>query len=72
MSGPAEIITHSKVKSAITRAKSCKAAGPSGVVAEMLVVSGDVGVYLATNLCNLIVQEGKIPNDWMASWMVNE
>ena len=33
---PAEIISCSKMKSAITKTKSGKAAGPSGVVAEML------------------------------------
>ena len=34
--GPAEIISCSEVKSAITKTKSGKAAGPSSVVAEML------------------------------------
>ena len=62
--GPAEIISCSEVKSAITKTKSGKAAGPSGVVAEMLRASGDVGVQWVTDLCNKIVQEGKIPSDW--------
>jgi hypothetical protein len=63
VSGPAELITCSEVKSAIARAKSGKAAGSSGVVAEMLKASGDVGVRWVTELCNSIVREGKIPND---------
>ena len=71
VSGPAEIITHSEVKAAINRSKSGKAAGPSGVMAEMLKASGDAGVNWVTDLCNLIVQEGTIPNDWKKSWMVN-
>lgn len=71
VSGPAEIITYGEVKAAITLAKSGKAAGPSGVVAEMLKASGDVGVQWVTDLCNSIVQEGKVPNDWKKSWMVN-
>ena len=68
--GPAEIISRSEVKSAITKTKSGKAAGPSGVVAEMLRTSGDVGVQWVTDLCNKIVQEGKIPSDWRKSWIV--
>jgi hypothetical protein len=71
VSGPAEIITYGEVKAAITKAKSGKAAGPSGVGAEMLKASGDVGVKWVTDLCNAIIQEGKIPDDWKKSWMVN-
>lgn len=71
VSGPAEIITYGEVKAAITRAKSGKAAGPSGVVGEMLKASGDVGVKWVTALCNAIIKEGKIPDDWKKSWMVN-
>ena len=68
--GPAEIISCNEVKSAITKTKSGKTAGPSGVVAEMLRASGDVGVQWVTDLCNEIVQEGKIPSDWRKSWIV--
>ena len=65
------MITHGEVKAAITLARSGKAAGPSGVVAKMLKASGDVGVQWVTDLCNSIVREGKVPNDWKKSWMVN-
>ena len=68
--GPAEIISRSEVKSAITKTKSGKAAGPSGVVAEMLRASGDVGVQWVTGLCNKIVQEGKISSDCKKCWIV--
>ena len=61
-----------KVKSAIASTKSAKAAGPSGVVAEMLKASGVVGIQSMTDLFNKIVQEGKIPRDWRKSWMVRE
>ena len=71
VSGPAEIITTEEVRSAIAKTKSGKAAGPSGVVAEMLKASGEIGVQLVTELCNRIVFEGKIPSDWRRSWMVN-
>ena len=51
--------------------KSSKAAGPSGVVAVMLKASGDAGAIWATDVCNSVVNEGKIPEDWCKSWMVN-
>jgi len=70
VSGPAEIISCCEVKSAIAKTKLAKAAGPSGVVAEMLKASGEVGIQWVTDLCNKIVQEGKLPNDWKKSWMV--
>lgn len=66
--GLAEIISCHEVKSAIAKTASGKAAGPSGVVAEMLQASGDV--WWVTDLCNKIVQEGKIPSDWRPSWIV--
>ena len=44
VSGPAELITCSKVKSAISRAQLGKSAGPSGVLAEMLKAAGVVGI----------------------------
>ena len=70
VSGPAEHITCSEVKLAIQKAQLGKAAGPSGVLAEMLKASGDVGVQWVSDLCNAIIYEGKIPNDWKKSWMV--
>ena len=41
-----------------------EAAGPSGVVAKMLKASGEAGARWVTDLCNSIVTEGKIPDDW--------
>jgi len=72
VSGPAEYISFKEVKSAIASAKSAKAAGPSGVVAEMSKASGVVGIQCMTDLFNKIVQGGKISSDWRKSWMVTE
>src|SRR5664279_6408740 len=69
--GECEGITFEEVKVAIKKAKLGKAAGPSGVVAEMLKAAGDVGIQLMTDLCNAVVTEGKIPQDWRKSWMVS-
>ena len=69
--GPSERISVEEVRAAILKAKSGKAAGQTGVAAEMLKPTGDVGVQWMTDLCNEIVKEGKIPTDWRKSWMVS-
>ncbi|ESO01538.1 hypothetical protein HELRODRAFT_174496 [Helobdella robusta] len=63
VSGPAEIVTYRDVKFAIFKAKSGKAAGPSGLVLEMLRASENVGVQWTKDLFNAIVREGKVSND---------
>ncbi|HXJ94687.1 MAG TPA: reverse transcriptase domain-containing protein [Terriglobia bacterium] len=68
---PIERITFGEVKAAIAKAKDGKAPGPTGVVAEMLKAAGDVGIQWMTDLCNAVVVEGKIPDDWKKSWMVS-
>jgi hypothetical protein len=70
-SGPGEKITVAEVQAAIKKMKSNKAAGPSGVVADMLKAAGEVGTLWVTDVCNAVVREGKIPEDWCKSWMVN-
>ena len=59
------------MKAAILKAKLGKAAGPSGVVSDMLKASDSGGVRWVTDLCNAIVRDGKIPDDWKTSLMVN-
>ena len=48
-----------------------KAAGPSGVVADILKAAGKDGTRWMTELCNAVVRDGKIPEDWSRSWLVN-
>ena len=71
VSGPAEWISVQEVQAAITAMKVGKAAGPSGVVAEMLKASGEAGARWVTDLCNSIVTEEKIPDDWRKSWLIS-
>src|SRR4029077_10651902 len=68
--GPSENISKAEVRAAVAATKVGKAAGPSGVVSEMLKASGDDGITWMTNLFNKIIAEGKIPGDWKRSWMV--
>ena len=70
-SGPAERITEEEVRVALAKTKVGKAAGPTGLVSEMLTASGETGVSWLTDLFNAIVKEGSIPADWKKSWMVS-
>ena len=56
------------VVKAITKMKTGKAAGPSGIVAEMLKASGDTGARLVADLANDMVRNGVIPSDWEDSF----
>ena len=51
--------------------KLSKAGDPSSVVADMLKATGDEGTRWMTELCNVVVKDGKIPKDWSRSWLVN-
>ena len=44
-----------------------KAADPTGIVSEMFIADGDCCVDCLTSLCNLIVAQGRIPDDWKSS-----
>jgi hypothetical protein len=65
--GPQQMISHEEVKKAIKKMKSGKAGGPSGVVADMLKAGGETIVECFTDLCNSIIKEGSIPEDWKSS-----
>ena len=44
--------------------KKGKAAGPTGTVSEMFIAEEDCSVEWLTSLCNLIVAQGRIHDDW--------
>jgi hypothetical protein len=67
--GTCKLITEGEVRKAMSKMKNGKAAGPSGIVAEMLKAAGNDGVQWMTELCNAVIQEGRIPDDWRKSWM---
>ena len=50
---------------------SGKAAGPSGIVAEMLKLVGEAGAEEVRDLVENIISEGCIPTDWQESFIVN-
>ena len=49
-----------------------KAAGPSGIVAEMLKPVGEAGAVEVRDLIEDIISEGCIPTDWQESFIVNQ
>ena len=69
--GPPIHIDVEMVVKAITKMKTGKAAGPSGIVAEMLKASGDTGARLVADLANDMVRNGVIPSAWEDSFIIN-
>ena len=38
---------------------------------EMLKAAGETGTLWMTDVCNAVVKDGRVPEDWSRSWMVN-
>ena len=68
---PSEPITLEMITKAISKMASGKAAGPSGIVAEMLKPVGEAGAVEVRDLIEDIISEGCIPTDWQESFIVN-
>ena len=56
-------MTIDMVKKTIFKFKFGKAAGPSGVVVEMVRAAGDTGANMIRNLALVIIRDGKVPAD---------
>ena len=56
-------ILASEVGEAIRRMKSNKAAGPDGIVTEMVVALEDFGIKKLTEVINQIYKDGQFPED---------
>ena len=70
LKGPPIPITIYMVKKAISKIKSGKAAGPSGIVVEMIKAAGDTGATMIRDLATAIIRDGKVPTDWEQSFIV--
>ena len=62
--GPSERITTAMVRKAINKMSLGKAAGPSGIVAEMLKAAGSSGASMIRDLIEDIIFENRIPSEW--------
>ena len=58
------------VKKAISKMKSGKAAGPSGVVVEMIRAAGDTDATMIRDLAIAIILDGKVQPGWEQSFIV--
>ena len=65
--GPYELIRRDEILKALRMMKKGKAAGPTGIVSEICMADEDCSVEWLTSLCNLIVAQGRIPDDWKSS-----
>ena len=70
LEGPPIPITIDMVKRAISKMKSGKTAGPSGIVVEMIKAAGDTGATIIRDLDTAIILDGKVPTDWEESFIV--
>jgi len=68
--GPADCIRIDEVAAALKKMKRHKAPDMSGVVAEMIQSTGDIGTQWILDLCNEIVKEGCITGDWKSSMVL--
>jgi len=65
--GAADCIRIAEVRAVLKKMKRHKAPGLSGLVAEMIQAAVDTGTQWLLDLCNGIVKEGCIPEDWKSS-----
>ena len=61
--GPCELIRRDEILKALRMMNKGKAAGPTGIVSA----DKDSSVEWLTSLCNLIVAQGRVPDDWRSS-----
>jgi len=68
--GPACKITEREVLNALRMMKQDKAPGLSGISVELLKAVEDLSVEWLTDLCNCIIDEGRMPEDWKNSILI--
>lgn len=71
VAGPPPDVTTALIHKAISKMKCGKAAGPSGVIAEMLLASGEEGIEVLRSLTQTVFSSGVIPSIWEASIILN-
>ena len=69
--GPAIKITSEMVSNAMSKMKSGKAAGPSGIIIEMVRAGGDRIITCLASLFNQVIYDLGVPGDWNLSYIIN-
>ena len=68
---PSSPIINDMVRKAVCKIIPGKAAGPSGVVSEMIKTSGGADIELIRDFINAVIAQNCIPLDWQYSYKVN-
>ena len=68
--GPIEKIEEIEIRKAIKDVKSGKATGPSGFSNDMLKAAGEVGVEAMTEICQKILEQEEILEEWCNSFTI--
>jgi hypothetical protein len=68
--GMVEEITKEEVTEALCKMKKGKGAGYFNIVVETIQAACEVGINRLTDLCNWVVKEQMMPEDWKRSIMV--
>ena len=68
--GEVEKVTRGEVKAALHDMKRGKVCSISGVCAEFMVSSVEVGIEALTHICNELLKGGSMPLDWRDSVLV--
>ena len=69
--GPARLVSVDMVYDSVKKMKAGKAAGPTGVVSEMLIAGGESCMKVVVDLINSIIRDRKVPKDWEESYIIN-
>ena len=69
--GPAIKITSEMVSNAMSKMKSGKAAGLSGIIIEMVRAGGDRIISCVESLFNQVIYDLGVPGDWNLSYIIN-
>ena len=69
--GPAPLVSVNMVYDSVKKMKAGKAAGPTGVVSEMLIAGGESCMKVVADLINSIIRDRKVPKDWEESYIIN-
>ena len=71
VAGPPPSVSVEMIERALSKLKSGKAAGPSGIIAEMMRCDSPALKRAFADLATHIIGKGVIPEDWDLSYIIN-
>ena len=64
-----QLVTEDEVQEAMNKMKQKKAAGPTGLTFDLIRYAGIGGRKWVVDVCNAVIRDGRIPEDWSKSWL---